>query len=277
MKYIKIDTRDYVQTITLARPKWNALDIDYFQAIRTVFQNVKTNSDVRCIVLKSEYENVFTAGLDLKNPPSLPGSGIYIDDGKETGDAARDAIRFMKELDILQGAVNAIESCDKPVVVLIGGVCIGAGIDLITGCDIRLCTDTTLFSVREVDIGLAADVGTLQRLPRVVGNQSWVREVCFTGRDFGADEARCVGLVSKTYSLYQDMVRDGVQMAKEMASKPPLASMGTKHILNHARDHNVPESLQYVKVWNSVMLNSRDTIKATMNAIQRKKATFPKL
>jgi delta(3,5)-delta(2,4)-dienoyl-CoA isomerase len=184
----------------------NALNLEFFTAIRDAFRAVKDDGSVRCVVLRSEFPKVFTAGLDLKNPPSLPGSGVYSHDGEEYADPARDALKFMRELQILQDAVTAMQECDKPVIACISGLCIGAGVDIITACDIRLCTENALFSVREVDIGLAADVGTLQRLPKIVGNQSWVREVCLTGRDFGSKEALEQGLVSCVYQNYLVML-----------------------------------------------------------------------
>jgi delta(3,5)-delta(2,4)-dienoyl-CoA isomerase len=113
--------------------------------------------------------------------------------------------------------------------------------DIITACDIRFCSKDAVFSVKEVDVGLAADVGTLQRLPKIVGNQSWVREVCYTARNFNASEAEVFGLVSKVYGDRRSLLDGALELAAVIAEKAPLATLGTKHILNHARDHTVQE------------------------------------
>jgi delta(3,5)-delta(2,4)-dienoyl-CoA isomerase len=177
----------------------------------------------------------------------------------------------------MQGAFNAIEQCNKPVIVGINGLCIGGGIDFITACDIRICSKDAVFSVREVDVGLAADLGTLQRLPRVVGNQSWVRDICLTGRNFDAKEAFENGLVSRIVNDEQSLFAECNKLAEIIASKAPLATLGTKHLLNYSQDHSISDGLQYTKVWNSVMLNSPDTLQAAMSALSRKFGTFPKL
>ena len=124
---------------------------------------------------------------------------------------------------------------------------------MITACDIRFCSQDASFSVKEVDIGLAADVGTLQRLPKVVGNQSWVRDVCLTARTFDAKEALAQGLVSRIASDKQTMLDEMIALAKTIASKPPIATLGTKHILNYSRDHTVQECVFYFE-FNALIL-----------------------
>lgn len=122
------------------------------------------------------------------------------------------------------------------------GISLGLAIDLASASDVRICAQQTRFAVKEVDIGLAADVGTLARLPRVVGNMSWVKDVCYSARDFGADEALSVGFVSQVHADKAAAVDAGIKMATFWASKSPVAVQGTKELLNHARDHTVAES-----------------------------------
>ncbi|KAJ3213260.1 putative enoyl CoA hydratase [Dinochytrium kinnereticum] len=193
------------------------------------------------------------------------------------GDVARTALRILPEIELMQESFTAIERCDRPVIAAVHGFCIGGGIDLITACDIRLCSSDANFSVKEVDIGLAADIGTLQRLPRVVGNQSWVREVCLTARNFDAKEALQVGLVSKVLPTKVELVDEALKLAAVIASKSPVATVGTKHILNYSRDHTVAEGLHYVALWNSVMLNTEDVPAAITANLSKQKPKFSKL
>lgn len=160
---------------------------------------------------------------------------------------------------------------------MIHGACIGAGVDLITACDIRLCTQDSYYSVKEVDIGLAADLGSLQRLTKSIGNQSLVRELCFTGRKLKADEAMRVGLVSRVFEDWSGMEVGALGMAGVIVEKSPVAIAGTKRALIHARDHSVSEGLEYIANWNSAMLQSEDIIKAIEASLSKKPPKFSNL
>jgi delta(3,5)-delta(2,4)-dienoyl-CoA isomerase len=269
-KTLSLEQHEMVQIVRLSRPKVNAMNKQFFLDMKNCFLQIKTNKNIRSVVIISSNPKIFTAGLDLKDNLGFPGSNTEID-------AARASIIFQAELQLMQDAFTAIEECDKPVIVGINGICIGGGIDLITACDIRFCTKDTLFSVREVDVGLAADLGTLQRLPNVCGNQSWVRDICLTARDFLSKEALEFGLVSKVYENYEELVGACLKIAVLIAAKPPLATFGTKHVLNYSVDHTVKDGLQYMQVWNSVMLNSPDTMNAAMCALSRKTGVYSKL
>lgn len=158
-------------------------------------------------------------------------------------------------------SLTILSNCDRwffslLVVVCVHGGCIGAGIDLITAADIRYCSADAVFSVKEVDVGLAADVGTLQRLPKVVGNASWVKDVCLTARTFNASEALTQGLVSAVLPDRKALYETGMKTCLAIANKSPVAVIGTKHILNYSRDHCVQDSLNYVATWNAAMLQT---------------------
>lgn len=176
-----------------------------------------------------------------------------------------------------QDSFTSIERCPKPVVAAIHGACIGGGVDLISACDVRYATKDAFFQIKEVDVGLAADVGTLQRLPRIVGGDSLVRELCYTARKLGADEALRCGLVSRLLEDKDAVVAAAVQTAELIAEKSPVAVQGTKHNLIYARDHSVPESLRYMATWNAAMLQSEDVMKAAVAAISKEKPKFKKL
>lgn len=128
------------------------------------------------------------------------------------------------------------------MICVLHGVSIGLAIDLATACDVRICAEDTRFAVKEVDIGLAADVGTLARLPRVVGSLSWVKDVCYSARDFGAGEALGVGFVSQVHKTKADTLAAGIKMAAFLAEKSPVALQGTKELINHSKNHTVAES-----------------------------------
>lgn len=174
--------------------------------------------------------------------------------------------------------MSAVSLCQKPVIVLMHGYTYGLGIDLATACDMRLCADDTRFSVKEVDIGLAADVGTLSRLPKVMGGlTSWVKDVCLSAREFDAAEAFRVGFVSRVLPDKDELIKEGLKLAKLVASKSPVAVQGTKNILDATHGRTVEDHLYYTAVWNAAMLQSSDVKRATDARLKKRKPTFEKL
>jgi delta(3,5)-delta(2,4)-dienoyl-CoA isomerase len=163
------------------------------------------------------------------------------------------------------------------VICVCHGISIGLAIDIATAADIRICASNTRFAVKEVDIGLAADIGTLARLPKVVGSASWVKDVCLSARDFTAHEALSVGFVSSVHASKDAAVEAGLKTAAFIAGKSPVAVQGTKELLNYGRDHTVAESLRYTAVWNSVALQGKDFPTALQSGLRRTRPTFEKL
>jgi len=157
------------------------------------------------------------------------------------------------------------------------GVSFGLAIDMSTCADIRICTADTKFAVKEVDIGLAADIGTLSRLPKVVGNFSWVKEVCLSARIFSGEEAFRVGFVSHVLNTKAEALAKGMEIAKLLATKSPVAVQSTKELLNHARDNTVADSLRYTGAWNSAAIQTADVEKAMLSGIKKTRPTFEKL
>lgn len=189
----------YVAHIQLTRTSTlNTFTFDDFAHLAACFDHISANTDVRCVILSALPDSkAFTAGLDLKETSAFP---------QKSDDAARQGLGFLNAVTILQQNITSIEKCSKPVVACVSGICFGAGIDIITACDIRLCSRDAVFSVKEVDIGICADLGTLQRLPKICGNQSWVKDVSLTARSFGADEALQFGLVSRVLDTRQSLI-----------------------------------------------------------------------
>lgn len=158
------------------------------------------------------------------------------------------------------------------------GVAIGLAIDMSSCADIRYCAANTRFAVKEVDIGIPADIGTLARLPKIVGSTSWVKDVCLTARDFSAQEALAVGFVSQVHDTKEKAIQAGIATATSLASKSPTAVQGTKELLNYGREHSTADSLKYTGVWNSIAVQSEDFPAALMSGLARTGTpTFSKL
>lgn len=206
--------------------------------LRQVFDNLCYDPDVRAIVLSGSGPRAFTTGLDVKaaSEGTLSGNAGERDGARRAADLRRHVAEF-------QDCISAVERCSKPVICAIHGFAFGLAIDLSVAADVRICTADTKFSVKEVDIGLAADIGTLSRLPKVVGSYGWVKEVAMTARVFGAEEAMRVGYVNKVYSGKEEMVKAAVELGEVMASKSPVAVQGTKELLNWSRDHSVQDGM----------------------------------
>lgn len=172
-----------------------------------------------------------------------------------------------------QDAINQIEQCDKPVIAAVSGIAYGLAIDICCACDIRYARP-----YQEVDIGIAADMGTLSRLGNVVGNDSLARELAFTARPFKAEEAVKMGFVSRVVQGGHDGVVDAaLALARIIGSKSPVAVLGTKHLLNYSRDHTVAEGLAYTAIWNAAMVQTDDMKAAIAAVMQKKTPRFAKL
>ncbi|XP_022145176.1 delta(3,5)-Delta(2,4)-dienoyl-CoA isomerase, peroxisomal, partial [Momordica charantia] len=164
----------------------------------------------------------------------------------------------------------------KPVIASIHGACIGGGVDIVTACDVRYCTAEAYFSVKEVNLGIAADLGTLQRLPAIVG-YGRAAELALTGRNFSGLEAKELGLVSKSFASKEDLDNGVTKIAEEIASKSPLAVVGTKAVLLKSRDLSVEQALDYVATWNSATLFSDDIKEAVSAHVHKRNPVFAKL
>lgn len=273
-KTLKLSTpAEFVVHVELNRPdRLNAFNKRMWIEIGECFQRLHDDPDCRAIVLSGGSAKHFTAGIDLLDMMKL---------GQELGeidDVARKARLFEGLIKLYQDSISSLERCYKPVIAAVHAACVGAGVDMITAADIRYCSKDAWFQVKEVDIGMAADVGTLQRLPKVIGSQSLARELCFTARKFKSDEAAACGLVSKVFESREDMIRGAVELASELAGKSPLAVQGTKKNIVYSLDHTNQEGLDQIREMNMVNLQSEDFINAVM-AQQSKgeKPVFSKL
>lgn len=259
-----------VLLLSFNRPPVNAWIDPKWQELALILRTVRDDPNIACIVVAGE-GRCFTAGLDL-NEQSL---GSIISD---LPDAARKAFAMRTHLRDFQEAISWFEYVEKPVIAAAHGVAFGLAIDIMSACDIRYATTTTRFSIKEVDAGLAADIGTLQRFPKIVGNDSLARELCYTAREFDAREAREIGFLSKIVEGgREEVVAAAVKTAVEIAGKAPVAVRGTKIYLLHGRDHSVEEGLKYTQALNSALLQSDDMPVAMLAVMQKKTPKFAKL
>ncbi|MDY0106672.1 enoyl-CoA hydratase [Paenacidovorax caeni] len=258
--------QDHIATVRLNRPeKANAMNATMWQEIRQAFQWVDETPEARVAVLQAEGK-YFTAGIDLQ---MMMGLGAQVADDCE----GRQREKLRRVILDLQDTLTSLERCRKPVLAAIHGGCIGGGIDLITCADMRYASEDASFTIKEIDIGMVADVGTLQRLPKLIG-QGITRELAYTGRVFGAQEAREIGLLNRVFAT-REALYEGVQaIAASIAAKSPLSIRGTKEMLNYARDHSVADSLNYIATWNAAMLQSKDLVAAMTASMARQVPQF---
>ncbi|OJJ69718.1 hypothetical protein ASPBRDRAFT_57339 [Aspergillus brasiliensis CBS 101740] len=265
--------RQYVAHVEINRAdKLNAFVESMWLELSTIFTRLSSDPSVRAIVLTGAGDRAFTAGLDVK-----AASEGLLSDSNTASDSARKATQLRRHIAEFQECISAVEKCEKPVIVAYHGISYGLAIDIGVAADVRVCSADVQFTVKEVDIGLAADIGTLSRLPKVVGNFGWVKEVALSARIFGADEALRVGYVNRVFKNKEEAVRGALDLAGLIASKSPVAVQGTKELLNYSRDHSVAEGLRYTTVWNSAMLQTNDVTAALLSGIQKRKPTFEKL
>merc|ERR1712135_44670 len=254
--------KEFVYHVQLNRPKkYNAMNSAFWEDVTNCFRAISTDENCRVVVLSGNGKH-FSSGLDLSDVGTL--TSIVMSEN-DISKKYRTLYEFIK----LQAPFTAIEQCHKPVIAAIHSGCIGGGVDMISATDIRFCSQDTFFQVKEVDLGLAADLGTLQRLPKIIGSDSLVRELSFTARKMFADEAARVGLVSRVLPDKEALLAAAFETASLIASKSPVGIQGTKHHLNYSRDHTTEEGLHYMVTWNAAMLQSNDMVVAAMAAMDR--------
>ncbi|KAK6619092.1 hypothetical protein RUM44_003474 [Polyplax serrata] len=265
--------KPYVVHVELNRPeKMNAMDRTMWTEIGECFNHLSGNPDCRVIVLSGAGPKIFTAGIDLHSMLSV---GAEL---SEHEDVARKSAVLWRLIKLYQNCISSLEKCPKPVLGAVHGPCIGGGLNLICATDIRYCTTDAWFQNKEVDIGMAADVGTLQRMPKVMGSASLVNELAFTCRKFPAAEAKETGFVSKVFDSKDSMIQSVLEVAEIIASKSPVAVQGTKRSLVYSRDHSVDEGLDNIALFNMAMLQSEDFLNAvTAQATKGDPPVFSKL
>ena len=263
---LAVTLENHIATVRLNRPeKANAMNAAMWQDIRKAFQWVDATPEARVAILQGEGK-LFTAGIDLQMMMTLAPQAQNDCDGR-----SREALRRVI-LD-MQDTLSSLERCRKPVLVAIHGACVGGGIDLITCADMRYCSADAYFTIKEIDIGMTADVGTLQRLPKLIG-EGMARELAYTGRKVGGAEAREMHLVNRVFDSREALYAGVREIATTIAAKSPLAIRGTKEMITYARDHSVADGLNYIATWNAAMLLSDDLKEAMVANASKREAVF---
>lgn len=265
-QFLKVTIENHVAQVSFNRPdKANSLHMPAWEEMQSIFESLDDNPEVRAIVLTGEGRH-FCAGIDLQTLMDLQKYNSISCEGRR-----REKLR--KFILAFQDTITSIEKCRKPVLAAIQNACVGGGVDIITACDMRYCTDTAYFAIKEVDLGLVADIGTLQRLPNIL-NPGVVAELAYTGRKVSGQEAARIGLVNQSFGSQEEMMEQVMNIAKMIASKSPLVIRGTKEMLLYKRDHSVEESLNYMATWNAAMLMSEDLMEAFQANLQKREAVF---
>ncbi len=266
LKYLKVTIENHVAQVSFNRPeKANSLHMPAWEEMKSVFEELDEDPEARAIVLTGEGKH-FCAGIDLETLMDMQKYNSISCPGRRSEKLRRFILEF-------QDTITAIEKCRKPVLAAIQNACVGGGVDIISACDMRYCTDAAYFAIKEVDLGLVADIGTLQRLPNIL-NPGIVSELAYTGRKVMGEEAAKIGLVNQTFPTQEDMMNRVMELAKMIASKSPLVIRGTKEMLLYKRDHSVEESLNYMATWNAAMLMSEDLMEAFQASMQKREPVF---
>jgi enoyl-CoA hydratase len=244
----------------------NTLTRPGFRELREIIGTIDDDGSIRAMVLSSTGKT-FCAGLDL-------GATDFGDTRIEDG--ARRRGNFVIRVSGVQETFTALERMRIPVLAAVQGGCVGGGLELISACDMRYCTAEAFFALPEINLGFPADLGGLQRLPRVMAD-GLARELAFTGRRLPADEALAAGLVNKVYATPDDMLEGVLGIAAEIATKSPLGIWGTKEFLLHARDHTVADGLRHAAVWQAGMVGGTDVKEGVQAFREKRSATYDDL
>ena len=261
---VAVETTDVVAHVELARPdRFNAMDGDMFAAIGDSFRALGRDRSVRAILLSGRGKH-FTAGLDLNYAGSQFGP---------SDDPGRAAEARLRHIERLQDAFSAVEEARPPVIAALHGGCIGAGVDIAAACDIRIASADCFLQIAEVDVAITADLGTLQRLGFLLP-QGIVRELAYTGRRMSAEEAARYGLVNRVEADRESAIAAGMEVARTIAAKSPLAVTGAKRSLNYSRGRPVGEGLRDVALWNAATLVSNDVAEAVQARLGKREPKF---
>ncbi|KAJ0411033.1 hypothetical protein ATCC90586_003635 [Pythium insidiosum] len=256
-----------VAHVKLHRPKQlNAMNMQMWVELGEAFERIDADASIKAVIVSGD-GRAFTSGMDLQVFATM--QQIMANESC----AGRLRERLMRIIDGFQRVVSAPENCRVPVIAAIHGPCIGAGVDFITACDLRYCDTSAVFSVKEVDLAIIADVGTLQRLPKLVGEMQ-AKELAYTGRNFSGLEAERMGLVLRCLKDPEELMAHVTSVAASIAEKSPITVRGIKQTVHYQRDHTTQDSLQQIRYHNAAVLQSDDLTQAIGAIMSKSKPTF---
>jgi len=267
LSYFNFSTTEHVAHLVLNRPEaMNTMNPTFWRELDGVLTHIQRDGAARALVISSTGKH-FSAGMAL----DTFSNAIQMDDQSPEGRAA-----IFDSLTDLQATFSKLETLRIPVIVAIQGGCIGGAVDMVTACCIRYATKDTFFCIQEINIGMVADVGTLQRLPKLMP-EAVVKELAYTGRRLKADKALMYGLVNEVFETSDEMLAAAMQCAKEIARKPPIAIWGTKQAIHYARDHSVEDSLKQMGWLQGAIWSNAHVREAIVAAKEKRTAQFPAL
>lgn len=264
---ILVERSEGVAEVILTGPgKGNAMGLEFFRELPSVFDDLDRDDAVRAVVLRGK-GGIFSYGLDVRSVAATLMPLIAPEN------LAKERTALLRMIGEWQRGFDAVERCTKPVIAAIAGPCIGGGMDLASACDVRFCSKDAKFSVREVKLAIVADMGSLQRLPRIIG-QGHTRELAFTGKDIDATYALRIGLVNEVFDDEAALLDRARATAREIAANPPLAVQGIKQVLAFGDERRTLESERYVAVWNAAFLSSKDLVEAMTAFMEKRPPKF---
>jgi enoyl-CoA hydratase len=256
--------KEHIAYVSLDREdRRNAMGMAFWTDLPAVFEEIEDDEDVRAVILGANGPD-FTVGLDLTEMGEVfvrASQGIT---GKKY---------LLEKIDEMQAAVTAVEQCKAPVIAVVHGWCIGGGVDLITACDMRIATSDATITVRETKIAIVADLGTLQRLQKVIP-RGYAAELVYTGKDVGAEHAANMGLFNYVEDSLEAAKRRADALATEIAENSPLAVQGAKSVMRYSADRTIQEGLDYVALWNTSFLQSKDLTEAIQAFMEKREPEF---
>jgi enoyl-CoA hydratase len=265
---LRVEQAEGIAEVVLTGPgKGNALGPDFWRDMPEALRALDADDSVRVILLRGDGAH-FTYGLDLMAMTESLGPLIMGE-----GNLALERTKLLQLIEKMQAATEGLARCRKPVLAAVHGWCIGGGIDLIAACDFRYCSREAKFSLREVRVGITADLGALQRLPRIIGEGN-TRELAYTGGDIDADRALQMGLVNQVFATPEELLAQARATARKIADNPPLVVQGAKQVMEYCADKSVADGLRYVAVWNSAFLQSNDLAEAFAAYAERRPPRF---
>ncbi len=267
-----VELSDQIAHIRMIRPeRSNSMVPSFWRDLPTIVDGLSASGSVRAIVLSAEGKH-FCSGMDLEVFATDASIGPDAPDGHRS----RRNERFRSTALSLQDTFSSLERARVPVVCAIQGACVGGGIDMVSAADMRYATESAFFSIHEINIAMTADVGTLQRMPKLVA-EGIVRELAYTGRRWSATEAHAAGFVNAVFPDHESMLAAVMDVAREIATKSPMAIWGTKRTMHYARDHSVADGLEFVANWNAAMFDTDDMTEAFTAQLEQRRPEFPDL
>jgi enoyl-CoA hydratase len=267
-KSLRIEKNDGVAELVLIGPgKGNCMGPDFWREMPEAIRALDSDDSIRVILVRGQGSH-FTYGLDLMGMTETLGPLIMGE-----GNLALERTRLLKLIGDMQQATEGVARCRKPVIAAVHGWCIGAGLDLIAACDFRYCSQEAKFSLREVKVGIVADLGSLQRLPRIIGDGN-TRELAYTGGDVDSVRALRMGLVNEVFPTHEALLAEARATARRIADNAPLVVQGAKQVMDYCADKSVADGLRYVAVWNSAFLQSHDLAEAFAAFAERRPPRF---